>query len=293
MDKSNLNVIADAIDNYSDEECLGIFKNMTRARRFEDNIVKVASTAKFKVKVHMSTGQEAVAASIAQKARGYHIFTQHRSMDTYLSLGGVPEELRDEILCLDTGCCGGKFGSAYQFHGDDVHMYGHTGFIGENVSVGVGFALGSGLKTLCLVGDGGIEEDYALEAIGFAATHNLPVLFVCTDNELSVLSQKYKRRSWEITDVSNAFGVQAVDIADDPFTLMQYIEKFDSSLPAFINVRVCRNYWHAGVGVDAPPDWNRYQIVSEQLAGRGLESQMEQIDNEQSRIMEELWKDYR
>ena len=60
----------------------------------------------------------------------------------------------------------------------------------KSISVGVGAALGNGEKTLCFFGDGAAEEDYALTAYGFAATHKLPVLFICTDNNLSVLSPK-------------------------------------------------------------------------------------------------------
>lgn len=290
--KKDLNVIPNAADSFSNEEMLRIFRSMTKLRKFEERIVDVAHTGRIKVKVHMSSGQEAVAAAIAEAAKDYHIFTQHRSMDTYLALGGKPEGLRDELLCLDTGCCGGQIGGAFQIHERGINMYAHTGFIGENVSVGVGFALGSGKKTMCVCGDGGVEEDYALEAFGFAATHKLPVMFICTDNELSVLSPKWKRRTWELADVTNAFGIPSVDIADDPFTVIKYIRKFDKQLPALINVRVCRNYWHAGVGIDAPPEWDRYKIVGEQLKERCLNSDMEKIISEESKLMEELWKNY-
>lgn len=292
MNRSNCNVRENAIINFSESTRLNIFRSMTRSRRFEDNIVKVAKSGRINVKVHMSSGQEAVSAAIAEKARNYQIFTQHRSMDTYLALGGKPEALRDEILCLDSGCCGGKIGGAFQIHENGINMYAHTGFIGENVSVGVGMALGNGEKTLCLFGDGAAEEDYVLEAIGFAATHKLPVLFVCTDNELSVLSPKNKRRSWELSDISNAFGVRAIDVSDDPFTLMEIMQEFDKMLPALINVRVCRNYWHAGVGIDAQPEWDRYEIVKKLLLQMGLSEQIKKIDDIESANMEDLWKEY-
>lgn len=292
MRNKDYNVIPDAVNYYSDNTILNVYRKMTRARCFENSIVNVAKSGKIQVKVHMSSGQEAVSAAIAEVASDYQIFIQHRSMDTYLSLDGDSYKLRDEILGLDTGCCGGKLGGAFQIHENGIDMFAHTGFIGENVSVGVGMALGNGKKTLCLFGDGAAEEDYVLEAIGFAATHKLPVLFICTDNELSVLSSKEKRRSWEISDVSSAFGITSIDISDDPFTLMKMIHKFDKSLPAFINVRVCRNYWHAGVGIDSAPEWDRYLIVKEQLEHRGLSNQMNIIYTEESAKMEEVWKSY-
>ena len=292
MHKEYFNVIDKAIDMYSDDTVLNVYRHMSDLRKFEENVVKVAHTGKIKVKVHMSSGQEAVAAAIAETVPNYQIFTQHRSMDIYLALGGNPTMLRDEILCLDTGCCGGQIGGAFQIHNENINMFAHTGFIGENVSVGVGMALGNGQKTLCLFGDGAAEEDYVLEAIGFAATHHLPVLFVCTDNELSVLSPKKKRRNWELANVADGFGVRAIDIADDPFSLMKYFSEFDVALPALVNVRVCRNYWHAGVGIDNPPDWDRYYIVRKQMIDRKLRSQLKIIEDEATTKMEKLWKDY-
>ena len=285
-------VIPDAVNSFSDHVVLSVYRKMTRARCFENSIVNVAKSGKIQVKVHMSSGQEAVSAAITEVANDYQMFIQHRSMDTYLSLNGDPYKLRDEMLGLDTGCCGGKLGGAFQIHENGIDMYAHTGFIGENVSVGVGMALGNGRKTLCLFGDGAAEEDYVLEAIGFAATHKLPVLFICTDNELSVLSSKEKRRSWEISDVSNAFGITSIDVSDDPFTLMKRIQEFDKNLPALINVRVCRNYWHAGVGIDSAPEWDRYFIVQKQLKDRGLSKQMDRIDCEEAAKMEDVWKTY-
>ena len=292
MRKKDYNIIHNAIDLYSDKVKLNIYKHMCDLRKFEENVVRVAKTGKIKVKVHMSSGQEAVAAAIAETASNYQIFTQHRSMDTYLALGGNPIEMRDEMLCLDTGCCHGQIGGAFQIHNNKVDMYAHTGFIGENVSVGVGMALGNKKKTLCLFGDGAAEEDYVLEAIGFAATQHLPVLFVCTDNELSVLSPKQKRRNWELADVAKGFGINAIDLSDDPFSLMKIFEEFDSNLPALVNVRVCRNYWHAGVGIDNPPEWDRYYIVRKQLNDRDLSNQADEIERESQYYMEELWKQY-
>lgn len=288
----NYNVIPNAVDLFSRDTQLSVYQKMAEARIFEEYIVKVASSGKFSIKIHMSSGQEGVGAAIGEVAWDYQIFTQHRAMDLFLSLGGPVEQLRDEIMCLDTGCCGGKIGGAFQYFGNGRRMYAHTGLIGENISVGVGAALGNGEKTLCFFGDGAAEEDYALSAFGFAATHKLPVLFICTDNDLSVLSPKSKRRSWSLVDVAKGFGLQALDLSDDPFTLMHHIQSLDSRLPALINCHVCRNYWHAGVGIDNPPPWDRYHLVRSTLIERGLEKELQCIDEKATEKMEAAWKAY-
>lgn len=289
---ADYNVIPNAINEFSKEEILVVYEKMTASRTFEDCIVRASKKEKFNIKVHMSTGQEAVSAALAVTAPHYQYFIQHRSMDIFIALGGDPKEVRDEISCQDGGCCHGKLGGGFQLHNADRQIFTHTGFIGENISVGVGAALGNGKPTLCLFGDGAAEEDYALTAYGFAATHKLPVLFVCTDNELSVLSPVSKRRSWELVDVAKGFGLQAVDVSDDPFTLMHWIRTFEGRLPALINVRVCRNFWHAGLGIDGPPKWERYRIVRQQLLERGWEKEVAKIENDAMVRMEDVWKEY-
>lgn len=292
IDYRNFNIIPNAIDEFSKETQLSVYQKMAEARIFEQFIVKASSSGKFSIKIHMSSGQEGVGAAIGEAAWMYQIFAQHRAMDLYLSLGGPVDKLRDEIMCLDSGCCGGKIGGAFQYFGNGRRLYAHTGFIGENISVGVGAALGNGEKTLCFFGDGAAEEDYALTAYGFAATHKLPVLFICTDNNLSVLSPKSKRRSWNLVEVAKGFGLQALELSDDPFTLMHYIKQFDNNLPALINCHVCRNYWHAGVGVDGAAPWDRFAMIREELIKRGFEDELTIIDAQATKKMEEAWKPY-
>ena len=290
--RAEYNLVPDALSEFSKEQCLSVYKNMKRARAFEDLIVEASGKKKFDIKVHMSSGQEAVSAALATVIPEAQYFIQHRSMDIFLALGGDPAQVRDEITCQPSGCVGGRLGGAFQYHQDGRDLYTHTGLIGENISVGVGAALGNGRKTVCLFGDGAAEEDYALTAYGFAATHKLPVLFVCTDNELSVLSPLAKRRSWDLKAAAAGLGVPAVDLSDDPFSIMHWIRHFENDLPALLNIRVCRNYWHAGLGVDGPPRWERLEIVREQLKEQGWEEELLRIDEAARREMEEVWKAY-
>lgn len=282
----------DAIDLFPKETILLVYSKMAESRAFEDCIVRAGKSGRFKIKVHMSSGQEAVSAALAVAAPAYQYFVQHRSMDIFLAMGGPPEEVRDEMLCLDTGCCGGRIGGAFNFHRNGRDIYTHTGFIGENISVGVGAALGNGRNTICLFGDGAAEEDYALTAYGFATTHKLPVLFVCTDNDLSVLSPLSKRRSWDLSEAARGFGLNAIDLADDPFTIIQWIKEHEGQYPALMNIRVCRNFWHAGLGIDGPPDWDRFLIVRDQLRERGWDREMQAVDKEAAGRMEAVWKEY-
>lgn len=284
------NVPADIASRFDAATSLKIFERMSLVRYFELGLMDAVNEKRVAYNVYLSTGQEAIAAALSLKIRNYMIFAQHRAHDIYLTFGGDPSKLRDELLGLPSGTSRGRAGSnCLQYHQDGISMYGHHGLIGENVPQAVGAALATARNTVTIFGDGAAEEDYVLSAIGFAATHKLPVYFVCVDNDLSILTPTDVRRSWKITDVAKGFGLEAIDVADDPWAVMHYTESLTVNLPALINCRVCRGYWHVGVGTDGPPQWDRYEMVREQLIRLGCENQIDEIEQKVKRSMERLW----
>ena len=169
-------------------------------------------------------------------------------------------------------------------------MFGHSGLLGDQVPISTGFAEGSGKRTLCLFGDATAEEDYALSSFGYAAHKKLPVLFVCVDNELSILTKVGVRRNWNVTEVASAFGLPSMDIADDPWLIMHHVEAFTGTLPAFINVRVVRHLWHAGTGKDSEPEWNRLALVRDELVRLGHGTAVEEIETKAHETVDGWWK---
>ena len=126
-------------------------------------------------------------------------------------------------------------------------------------------------KVVCFFGDGAAEEDYVLATFGFVKKYNLKILFVCDDNDLSVLTKTKDRRKWKLVELAKSFGLNAYDIIDDPLTIYQTVKSLSSKLPALINIRTCREYWHEGAGKDKESKnfWNRYKIVRDQLSEIG------------------------
>jgi pyruvate dehydrogenase E1 component alpha subunit len=265
---------------------------MCLVRCFEQGVVRAVTRKDIKVAVYLSTGQESVAAAVSvTEARGWLTFTQHRAHDIYLAFGGPPEALRDELLGRPGGTSGGRAGSnCIQYHADGVEMFGHHGFIGENAPLAAGAALGSGRRTLCVFGDGAVEEDYVLATLGFAATKRLPMLFLCIDNDLSILTPTADRRSWSAARVAEAFGLATAESSDDPWELLAHVDDLSRRLPAFLNVKVCRGYWHVGVGVDGAPTWDRFSLVKQALADQGLGADAARIEAETQSDMEALWQ---
>ncbi|MCF6179935.1 MAG: thiamine pyrophosphate-dependent enzyme [Geopsychrobacter sp.] len=290
MRSERLNVPVGVSGQFSAEISLQLFHRMSRVRYFEAGIVDAINKKELSYPVYLSSGPEALAAAPSLLLEDCQIFAQHRAHDLYLCIGGSPERLRDELLGRESGTSQGRAGSnCLQYHGNGINMYGHHGLIGENVPQGVGAALGNKKQTLCVFGDGSAEEDYLPPSLGFAATHKLPILFVCVDNDLSILTPTEVRRNWSIRAVAESFGLPAVDLADDPWALLQAGQGLIGQQPALLNCRVCRSYWHVGAGDDGAPEWDRLQLVRNELKALGLESQAAETEIMAQHEMEIVW----
>ena len=141
----------------------------------------------------------------------------------------------------------------------------------------------------CTFGDGSAEEDYVLESLGYAVTKQLPILFICLDNNLSILTKIEERRSWDLANVARGFGMEAYDLSDCPWSLYEIINKWDRKSPLLINARVCRERWHSGIGIDGEREWCRNEIVRNQLIQKGFEKEVLEIEKQAEEEMRLLW----
>ena len=230
-----------------------IIQKAKMCRAFEVSTFNEVKNGNIKIPVYLSAGQETISASISVYCEQIGIkpliFGQHRGHSIYLSFGGNPTELIDELLGLETGCARGMGGSA-SIHCPEINMFGHDGLMGSNVPIGVGACFASKKPTIVFVGDAAAEEDYALAAYGWAATKNLPILFVIEDNNLSILTEKKVRRCWEISNVARSMGIESYDITDNPTDILIALDGYDFSKPRLMNIHTNRMFWHSGAGKD-------------------------------------------
>lgn len=272
------------------EKSLDLFRKICINRYFELEVARVYDLGLMKMPIYLSVGTEHISSAISLVSREFLIFAQHRGHSYYLSFGGNVRRLIDELLHRETGCARGMGGSA-SIHDPEIGMYGHSGLMGDQVPIAVGAALGSGKRTLTVVGDASTEEDYVLGAMGVAATKKLPVLLVCEDNDLSILTHVATRRRWSIVDAAKAFGMAAVDITDDPWLIAHTVESLLGNLPAFLNIRTCRHFWHAGTGKDGPPEWDRFELIKQELRSLGLQARACEIEAQARQQVQRVWEE--
>lgn len=273
---------------FSGDYARKLFTQICFNRYFEFEVKKAYDRGLMKLPIYLSVGQEHIPAAIASVFSDCLIFAQHRAHSVYLSFGGDPRQLIDELLQRPTGCARGMGGSA-SIHSPKIGMFGHSGLMGDQVPIAVGAALGAGKPVLTVMGDASAEEDYIYGALGFAVTKKLPVLFICEDNDLSILTRTPIRRSWTLCGLAQGLGLPAVDITDDPWLIAHHVKELSQQLPAVLNIRTCRGLWHAGSGCDGPPEWDRFALIKETMNSLGLEKDLVAIESDTERTVQDLW----
>jgi pyruvate dehydrogenase E1 component alpha subunit len=146
--------------------------------------------AKVRGPLHLSTGQEAVAAGVCiHLAREDLLTSTHRGHGHTLAKGASMERMMCELFGRATGFNGGKGGSMH-IADFSVGMLGANGVVAAGIPIAVGAAhavkvQGKRAIVACFFGDGAVNRGPFLEGLNWAAIHALPVLFVCEDNRWS------------------------------------------------------------------------------------------------------------
>jgi TPP-dependent pyruvate/acetoin dehydrogenase alpha subunit len=266
---------------------LKVFNRASLCRNFDEVVFKKLQDKTITFPTYLSVGQEFIPATIAQIVEDRNIepdiFIQHRGHATYLSFGGRVVELIDELLGRPTGCANGMGGSA-SIQCKEKHIFGHDGLMGSQVPIAVGSCYASKKPTIVFVGDSAAEEDYVFSSIGWAATKNIPILFVVEDNNLSILTEKKVRRNWEIDRVAKGFGVEAYNISDDSDDIKKYLSRVFKK-PMLLNINTVRKYWHAGAGIDDVNVFDRYEYEMKQIG-----DEAKTIHNENKQLVKDLWQ---
>jgi pyruvate dehydrogenase E1 component alpha subunit len=260
---------------------------MCRIRAFENEVYQAIEDGRVAGHAYLCAGEETPPAVISEMIPDAAVFIQHRGHGAYIAYGGNLEALRDELLGIPTGCSKGIAGST-GIQDQSKKIIGHNALIGDQVPIATGWAYAKREPVVCFFGDGALEEDYVLPCFGFAAKHKLPILFICVDNDMSVLTTKEERRDWDGVDVAHAYGLNTAWCKDIPAFIEDELLHLPDNEPAFINIDVCRHYWHVGAGIDSEPKWDTMQETYDNYKLEGVDVDgIRQAAEEEMRI---LWE---
>jgi pyruvate dehydrogenase E1 component alpha subunit len=140
--------------------------------------------------LHLSTGQEAVAAGVCANLVRHDLLTStHRGHGHTLAKGADPARMMCELFGRATGYNKGKGGSMH-IADFSVGMLGANGVVAAGIPIATGAAHALKIRKLphivaCFFGDGAANRGPFLEGLNWAQVFKLPVLFVCEDNRIS------------------------------------------------------------------------------------------------------------
>jgi pyruvate dehydrogenase E1 component alpha subunit len=173
------------------EHALHLLREMLRIRRFEERAAEQYSLARIRGFLHLYIGEEAVGVGAMQALTPEDaVVATYREHGQALARGLPADALMAEMFGKVTGCSRGRGGSMHFF---DVsrRFYGGNAIVAGGLPIAVGLALadrmqGRGRVTACFFGDGAVAEGEFHESLNLAALWQLPVLFLCENNEYAM-----------------------------------------------------------------------------------------------------------
>ena len=93
---------------------MDLYRMMLTIRLAEERVIQIYPSDKIQSPVHLSIGQEAIAAGVCRALRPTdHLHGTYRSHGLYIAKGGDLKAMFAELYGKDTGCARGKGGSMH------------------------------------------------------------------------------------------------------------------------------------------------------------------------------------
>ena len=212
-----------------EKDLLGYFyKTMVTIRSFEQMIEKFFLEGEIPGFVHLYIGEEAIATGVMANLRKTdYIQSTHRGHGHTIAKGADLKRMMAELFGKSTGSCKGKGGSMH-IADFSVGMLGANGIVGGGFTMATGAALAHKMQktdgvALTFFGDGASNRGTFHEAANMAAAWNLPVIFVCENNQwASTTPYRTTTSVDDIADRAVAYGMPGVIVdGNDVFSVCE------------------------------------------------------------------------
>ena len=196
------------------EQALRLLATMWRIRLFEERVGALARGDEVHGLIHLSVGQEAVAAAVCSQLRDDDaVYSGHRAHGHAIAKGASLERMLAELMGRASGLCQGLGGS---MHIVDVEhgFLGATGVVGGTIPLALGSALAARLRgddTVAVVffGDGAVQAGHFNETVNLAALWGLPLVLVCENNGFAEFTPRSAHTNVErVADVVAPYAIE-------------------------------------------------------------------------------------
>ncbi|MCG1360406.1 thiamine pyrophosphate-dependent dehydrogenase E1 component subunit alpha [Staphylococcus epidermidis] len=268
------------------EQARWIYKTMNEIRFFEEKVHKIFSDGRIPGFVHLYVGEEAVATGVmSQLSDDDYITSTHRGHGHAIAKGCDLNGMMAEIMGKRDGLGHGKGGSMHVAEID-------KGMLGANgiVSGGFGLAIGASISIInqgkdnvavCFFGDGAANEGNFHEGLNFASILDLPVLFICENNQFAEgTTHDYASASETIAERAAAYNmpgvrVDGMDVVEVYKATQEAVERAKKGEgPTLIECDTYRKYGHFEGDeqkVKSPDDRNEDKNATVEFRKRAIE----------------------
>jgi acetoin:2,6-dichlorophenolindophenol oxidoreductase subunit alpha len=193
---------------------LALLRTMWQIRVFEERVGELARADEVHGLVHLSIGQEAVAAGVCGLLRDDDVaYSGHRAHGHAIAKGAPPGRVMAELMGREGGLCRGLGGSMHLVDAARG-FYGATGVVGGNVPLALGSALAGRLRggdqvAVVFFGDGAVQGGIFVESVNLATLWGVPLILVCENNGFAEFTPRSAHTNVErVSDVVAPYGVE-------------------------------------------------------------------------------------
>jgi acetoin:2,6-dichlorophenolindophenol oxidoreductase subunit alpha len=191
---------------------------MYAVRAFEEKAEELYILGKIHGTMHLSIGMEASAVGSVLTLRPDDlILSTHRGHGHCIAKEADLGKMMAEFMGKECGYCRGRGGS---MHIADVEggNLGANGVVAGGIPLAVGVGLGLKMQkrdqvVLCFFGDGAVNSGPFNESMNMAVIYNLPVVFVCENNQYAMSYPTSKAFAIpELSQRAQGYGMPAVTV---------------------------------------------------------------------------------
>ncbi|MBP1927104.1 pyruvate dehydrogenase E1 component alpha subunit [Sedimentibacter acidaminivorans] len=196
---------------YSKNFLIDIYEELVELRLFEEKLVEIYNLGKVPGHIHSGVGEEATyVGTLATRKDGDYYKITHRPVGASAIIGVPLNTIFSEIMGKRDGNSGGR-GGVNHVSLLSKGMLGFSGTLACDIAVGVGAGLtikkkGTDNIVYVYYGDGTSSRGPVHEAMNLAAVWQLPVLFICENNQFAISTHATEGISVENPGADRAAG---------------------------------------------------------------------------------------
>src|ERR1043166_4955943 len=170
------------------EQLLDMFFWLKLIRAFDERLSNLVKQGKVRSGVYTGIGQEAIIVGTCFGLRKEDfICPLHRDLGAFLMKGVEARVMMAQMFAKETGLSKGR-DSALHSGDNELGIFGNTSMLGANLPVAAGVALTFKMEksdnvVVAYFGEGASNVGDFHEALNFAGVQQLPILFICENNQ--------------------------------------------------------------------------------------------------------------